>query len=76
MINKIWLFVKRNLNSEKKNINIARKSIIAAVKIKKGEKFTIKNLCIKRPGIGKSPINWFKILGKTSEKNYMKDEFI
>jgi N,N'-diacetyllegionaminate synthase len=69
-------FIKKPTNSEKKNINIARKSIVAAVKIKKGEKFTIKNLCIKRPGSGKSPINWFKTLGKASKKNYMKDEFI
>ena len=69
-------FVKKPTKSEKKNIKIARKSIVAAKKINKGEKFTIKNLCIKRPGDGMSPIYWYKILGKISKKNYLKDDLI
>ena len=58
------------------NLDIARKSITASKKIKKGEIFTEKNICIKRPGGGMSPINWFKVLGKKSKKNYNQDEFI
>ena len=46
-----------------KNIPIARKSIVAA-KIKKGEIFTVKNLTVKRPGTGLSPMMWDRILGK------------
>ena len=69
-------FVKKPTKSEKKNIKIARKSIVAAKKINKGEKFTIKNLCIKRPGDGISPIYWYKIIGKISKKNYLKDDLI
>jgi N,N'-diacetyllegionaminate synthase len=69
-------YKKKVTKSEKKNIDIARKSIVAKKEIKKGEKFTIKNLCIKRPGNGLSPMNWFKILGKISKKNYFKDQLI
>ncbi len=69
-------FIKKPTKSEKKNINIARKSIYALHKINKGEKFTIKNLCIKRPGNGLSPTKWFTTLGKFSKKKYLKDELI
>ena len=68
--------IKKITKSEKKNLDIARKSITASKKIKKGEIFTEKNICIKRPGGGMSPINWFKVLGKKSKKNYNQDEFI
>ena len=57
-------------------MNVARKSIFALRKINKHEKFTIKNLCIKRPGNGLSPTQWFKVLGKLSKKKYLKDELI
>ena len=63
-------------NSEKKNIPIARKSIVASTKIKKGEVFTVKNLTVKRPGTGLSPMLWDRILGKKSQKNYIEDQLI
>jgi len=69
-------FIKRTTKSEKKNISVARKSIFALKKINKGEKFTINNICIKRPGNGLSPKKWFQILGKLSKKKYLKDELI
>ena len=69
-------FIKKTTKSEKKNMNVARKSIFALRKINKHEKFTIKNLCIKRPGNGLSPTQWFKVLGKLSKKKYLKDELI
>ena len=68
--------IKKPSLSEKKNIPIARKSIVAAKKIKKGEIFTIKNLTVKRPGTGLSPMLWDKILGKKSLKNYIEDQLI
>lgn len=43
--------------SEKKNIEIARKSIVAKRTIKKGEVLSEDNLYIKRPGNGISPMN-------------------
>lgn len=63
-------------SSESKNRKLVRRSIVAIKKIKLGEKFTIKNLGVKRPGYGKSPLEYFKILGKYSKKNYEKDDLI
>ena len=50
----------------------ARKSIFALKKINKGEKFTVDNICIKRPGNGLSPSKWFRTLGKKSKKKLFK----
>ena len=63
-------------NSEKKNIIIVRKSIVAKVNIQKGEKFSEKNITVKRPAKGISPMKWDKILGKKAKKNYSIDSFI
>ena len=63
-------------NSEKRNKIVARKSIIANKKIKKGEIFTEQNLTAKRPGNGISPMNWYDILGKEAEKDFEEDELI
>ena len=68
--------IKKPSLSEKKNIPIARKSIVASTKIKKGEVFTVKNLTVKRPGTGLSPMLWDRILGKKSQKNYIEDQLI
>jgi N,N'-diacetyllegionaminate synthase len=63
-------------SSEQKNITIARKSIVAKEKIKKGDIFTEFNLTTKRPGDGISPMKWFQILGKTAQRDYIADERI
>ena len=68
--------IKQPQESEKKNIQIARKSIVAKCNIKKGDIFTEKNLTCKRPGTGISPMMWDKILGQTAEKDYKEDELI
>ena len=68
--------IKKTSSSEKKNINIARNSIVAARNIKKGEKFTSKNLIMKRPGNGISPMDLFKVIGKIAKKNFIQDELI
>lgn len=62
--------------AEKKNINIARKSIVAKCDIKKGEILTEINLTTKRPGNGVSPMKWDKVVGTTAKKDYMEDELI
>lgn len=62
--------------SEEKNKMIARKSIVAATVIKKGELFTETNLAIKRPGNGISPMQWDKVIGTTAEKDFMPDDLI
>ena len=63
-------------SSELKNIKIARKSIVAKKKISKGEIFTEKNLCTKRPGTGISPMQWYNVLNKKSKYNFKEDELI
>ncbi|MGP1568132.1 MAG: N-acetylneuraminate synthase [Peptoanaerobacter stomatis] len=68
--------IKKLAESEKKNISIARKSIIAKRDIKKGEIFTQENLTVKRPGNGISPMKWFEILGQEAIKDFKEDELI
>lgn len=68
--------IKTPSPSELKNKSIARKSIVAATDLKKGEIFTEKNLTVKRPGNGISPMRWDEIIGKKANKNYKKDELI
>ena len=68
--------IKKPSNSEKKIILIARKSIVANKNIKKHEIFTKKNLAIKRPGTGISPIHFNKILGLKSDRDYVEDQII
>ncbi len=67
---------KKPAESEVKNINIARKSIIAKRSIKKGEIFTEENLTVKRPGNGISPMKWFEVLGQIATKDFEEDELI
>ena len=62
--------------SEKKNIAIARKSIVAACDIKNGEVFSEQNLTVKRPGNGISPMKWEKIVGLTAKKDFSEDDLI
>ncbi|MEI6346610.1 MAG: N-acetylneuraminate synthase [Bacteroidota bacterium] len=68
--------IKHASESESKNINIARKSIVAAKKIEIGELFTEENLTTKRPGNGMSPMKWFELLGTKASKSYNEDELI
>lgn len=68
--------IKQPSSSEKKNIDIARKSIVARRDIKKGEVFTEENLYIKRPGNGISPMRWYELIGKRAVRDFKEDELI
>ena len=68
--------VKQPVKSEFKNIDKVRRSIVSNCKIKKGEIFTEKNLIVKRPGNGISPMRWDEIIGTIALKDYEKDELI
>lgn len=68
--------IKEPQESEKKNIAIARKSIIAKCDIKKGEIFTEENLTVKRPATGISPMKWDEIIGTPAQKDYNEDDVI
>lgn len=63
-------------NSEAKNKIVARKSIIAARPIKKGEIFTTENITTKRPGNGISPMFWYDVLGKEAQHDFEEDQLI
>jgi N,N'-diacetyllegionaminate synthase len=67
---------KKPSPSEMPNMEIARKSIVANCKIKKGEKLTKENLSVKRPGDGISPMKWDEYIGQQAMKDYEKDELI
>lgn len=62
--------------SERKNIAVARKSIIAAKDIKKGEQLTEENLTVKRPGTGISPMRWDEVIGTKAIRDFAEDEII
>ena len=68
--------VKHVSESERKNIAIARKSIIAAHAIKKGETLTEENLTVKRPGNGISPMKWKEVIGTVAVRDFKEDELI
>jgi len=68
--------VKRLTRSEKPNIAIARKSIVAKTDIKKGDIFSEKNLTTKRPGNGLSPMNWDSVVGKIAVQDFNLDDLI
>jgi len=59
---------------EQNNINAARKSLTAARSIRRGEPFTAENLCAKRPGFGRSPMEYWELLGQKAAKDYAADE--
>ena len=67
---------KQISESERKNISIARKSIVAATPISKGDLLTEENLTVKRPGGGISPMLWDKVVGTTATRDYLPDEMI
>ncbi len=61
---------------EKKNIKIARKSIVAKKFINKNENFSFNNLTAKRPGTGINPMKIEKIINRKSKKKFQPDELI
>lgn len=62
--------------SERKNIAVARKSIVAKRAIKAGERLTEDDLTVKRPGSGVSPMRWRDVLGTAAIRDFEEDEMI
>lgn len=62
--------------SERGNIVVARKSIVAARDIKAGETFTADNVTVKRPGGGISPMMWDEVLGCVAKRDFAYDTLI
>jgi N,N'-diacetyllegionaminate synthase len=68
--------IKKPSNSERPNMQVVRKSIVAKKNIKKGDVLCEQNLDIKRPGTGISPMRWDDIIGTNATKNYSEDDLI
>ncbi len=68
--------IKAPAKSEKKNIAVARKSIVALADIKKGEILSEKNMTTKRPGNGISPMRWNEVIGTAAVRDFSEDELI
>ena len=68
--------VKVPVADEVANINIVRKSLVAASEIAKGEKISLEKLSAKRAGVGISPMDVWHILGKKAGHAYGTDEKI
>ena len=60
--------------SERKNIEIARKSIVAARHIEAGEMLTEENLTVKRPGNGISPMRWNEVVGTRAVQLFNEED--
>ncbi len=58
------------------NREVARKSIVAARNISRGEIFTEQMLSTKRPGNGICPMRWEELIGKVASREYNVEEQI
>lgn len=67
---------KEPSESERKNMAVARKSIVASRAIKKGEVLTEENLAVKRPGTGISPMRWDEVVGSIAMRDFEEDDLI
>lgn len=68
--------IKRLAASESANRLTARRSIVAAHAIAKGEPFSEHNLAVKRPGDGLSPMRWDDVLGRVAHRDFAADDQI
>ncbi|RMD88198.1 MAG: N-acetylneuraminate synthase [Alphaproteobacteria bacterium] len=67
---------KRIEAAERINRPIGRRSLVAAQPICRGEPFTADNLTTKRPGGGRDPFDYWRLLGTPAPRDYAADEFI
>lgn len=68
--------VKQPSPSEIKNKVVARKSIHIAHNLKQGHQLVFEDLIMKRPGSGISPMKYDDIIGRTLNKNVLKDHLL
>lgn len=68
--------VKRPTLSERKNRDVARRSLVASKAIRAGERFSEVNVACKRPGTGGSPFDYWDVLGERADRSYEPDELL
>lgn len=62
--------------SEMKNIAIARRSLVAESAMNLGDVWSEQTLSCKRPGFGRSPYDYWSLLGQQVSRTYLPDELI
>lgn len=60
--------------AELRNAAVARKALVAARPIRKGERYSTRNLAAKRAGGGHSPLKLWEFLGRRAPRSLRKDE--
>ena len=68
--------IKRCTQAEARNIQVMRKSLVASRPITAGEIFSPKNITVKRPGTGISPMRWDEVIGRTASRDFIEDDLI
>lgn len=68
--------IKQCQNEEKQMLTISRKSIVYSDDLRKGEKITIDNIALKRPGTGLYSKEIKNILGKRLKHDVFKDHIL
>lgn len=68
--------VKGPVPAELRNRSVARRSLVAARPIRKGEVFTAAMMSAKRPGNGLSPMEAWRLIGRAADRDYQTDEQI
>jgi len=68
--------LKKVSPSERSNIEVARKSIVASRRILKGEVLSEDNITVKRPGNGISPMLWDSVVGTVAKRDFEYDSLI
>ena len=68
--------IKTPTPSERINLPLVRKSIVASRPIRQGDVFSNDNLTTKRPGTGISPMEWDSLIGSIATRDYAQDDLI
>jgi N,N'-diacetyllegionaminate synthase len=68
--------VKAPSETEVPNRDIVRKSLVALASIGAGDEFTSRNIGVKRPGTGISPMRWHEVVGTKAHRGFQVDELI
>lgn len=67
---------KAPVPAELANMAVARRSLVAASPIAKGDLFSERNLTAKRPGVGLEPGRLWELLGRPAGRDYAPDDLI
>lgn len=68
--------IKVPVPAELSNMAVARKSLVAAKPIARGEAITADALAVKRPGSGLSPFDYWDVVNSAASTDYLPDELI